>query len=78
MSEQSRFFAKVDLSGGPWSCWPWQAKLNDAGYGQFWPSRGVGVYAHRWAKQLNEAPGPVILPERSDEDAVALTIWESS
>lgn len=58
MSEQARFFSKVDSSGGPWSCWPWQAKLTAAGYGQFWPSHGVGVYAHRWAYELAHGPIP--------------------
>lgn len=63
----------------------WECEAETAGGGQWKHTDGkarrtdqpTGEKA-RWAKQLNEAPGPVILPERSDEDAVALTIWESS
>lgn len=58
MSEQARFFAKVDSAGGPWACWTWQAKVSDAGYGQFWPTDRVGVFAHRWAYEHTHGPIP--------------------
>lgn len=58
MSEQTRFFAKVDTTGGPWACWMWTAKRNDAGYGQFWPTDGRGVFAHRWAYEYVHGPIP--------------------
>lgn len=32
---EERFWSKVDASGGPDACWPWQAHTNADGYGQF-------------------------------------------
>jgi hypothetical protein len=31
----SRFWSKVDRSGGPNACWPWLAGINEKGYGRF-------------------------------------------
>ena len=42
-----RFWSKVDKSGGPEGCWPWQGALNAKGYGQF-RHDGRMRQAHRW------------------------------
>lgn len=45
LSEEQRFFDKVDQTDG---CWNWTASLNEWGYGQFWNSARRRVdLAHR-------------------------------
>ena len=46
----SRFWSKVDRSGGPAACWPWTAYRNSLGYGRF--AAGWTAYAHREAARL--------------------------
>lgn len=55
-SDGERFWEKVDRSGGPDACWPWLAKRNWMGYGNFWAD-GREWMAHRWAYQ--ELVGPI-------------------
>lgn len=57
ISQVDIFWAKVDRSGGPDSCWPWTGAANKVtGYGVFHPSRTSGyprtVTAHRFAASL--------------------------
>jgi hypothetical protein len=33
---ETRFWTKVDYSGGPGTCWPWKAAKDEQGYGAFW------------------------------------------
>lgn len=47
-----RLYARVDRSGGPDACWPWQGRSVDKGYGRF-SYRGRGVGAHRVALMLH-------------------------
>lgn len=49
---EPRFSVKVDKSGGPEACWLWTASIATNGYGQWYPSDGVHVPAHRFAKML--------------------------
>lgn len=46
-----RFWAKVDIRG-PDECWPWIANRLPKGYGQFYPTKGNGVLAHRFSYSL--------------------------
>lgn len=48
----SRFWSKVDKSGGPDACWLWQAYLQDSGHGQFQNRDGRTTSAHRIAWEL--------------------------
>lgn len=51
----SRFWAKVDRSGGNTACWPWMGGRNDDGYGIYHNSqtnRQMG--AHRMAYMLSK------------------------
>ena len=44
-----RFWAKVDMSGGPDACWPWTGSTATAGrYGTFYAPDGKRYRAHRW------------------------------
>lgn len=52
-----RFWAKVK-GGDVDTCWIWQAALNHAGYGNFWPRHGHMAMAHRWAYEELRAPIP--------------------
>lgn len=52
-----RFWAKVDTSGGPDACWPWQAGKNEWGYGVFLLD-GRPQLAHRVAWSLSEGQIP--------------------
>lgn len=51
---EGRYWARVDRSGGPDSCWPWTGARNRDGYGTFWDGtyrpdgRPHNVGAHRW------------------------------
>lgn len=51
-----RFWTKVDKKGGD-DCWPWKASRN-RGYGRFWPSARIAVYAHRYAWERVYGPIP--------------------
>jgi hypothetical protein len=54
-----RFWSKVTKSE---ECWLWTANVvgrgNDPGYGQFVPSRGRPVYAHRYSYEMVHGPIP--------------------
>lgn len=45
-----RFWSFVRKSDG---CWEWQGSGNGGGYGQFYPTHGVRVYAHRYSVLLS-------------------------
>lgn len=53
----TRFWAKVDRSGGPDACWPWTGSRSKKGYGLIWRRR-----AHRVAYELTygEIPAPTV------------------
>jgi hypothetical protein len=54
----ARFWSKVDRSGGPDACWPWQAAINNKGYGRFrFPDREVLAHRLAWAIVNGEIPG---------------------
>jgi hypothetical protein len=56
MSLESRFWSKVDTSGGPDACWPWTGAVNESGYGVMRPEgrrSGPTVKAHRVSVQLD-------------------------
>lgn len=61
---ETRFWSKVDRSGGPDACWPWTAnRQRRSGYGQFWYERRVRL-AHRVAWKLTRGeipPGRCVL-----------------
>lgn len=48
MTDDERFWKKVDCSGGADACWPWTKSLNRKGYGYF-DRRGKRYAAHRVA-----------------------------
>lgn len=52
-----RFWSFVDRRGDD-ECWPWLRSLQTAGYGQFYPAKGVRVLAHRFAYELIVSPIP--------------------
>ena len=56
----TRFWAKVDMSGGPDACWPWLGAITGSGYGSF-AYRGKSLVAHRVAWLLTYEALP---PER--------------
>lgn len=60
MSEPTRFWSKVDRSGGNSACWPWAGgKTGPGGYGRFRAGRpGRLVPAHRYAYELMIGPIP--------------------
>jgi hypothetical protein len=49
------FWAKVDASGGPDSCWPWLGCVTDLGYGQV-RHEGRTQSAHRVAYRMSGHP----------------------
>lgn len=57
VSDQDRFWSKVDRSAGPDGCWPWTAGINTYGYGKFWLD-GHDVGAHRIAWELEHGDPP--------------------
>lgn len=57
MTTAERFWRKVRKSDGPSGCWEWHAALL-RGYGQFSPSTGRHVLAHRFAYELVVGPIP--------------------
>jgi hypothetical protein len=59
-SDWERFWSKVER-GNPNDCWLWTGRLDISGYGQFGPSFGSPIKAHRYA--YAEFVGP-ITPDR--------------
>lgn len=59
-SDVTRFWSKVDRSGGPDACWPWTAGKYPKGYGCFWID-GHGVHAHRVSLYLHSGIDPLTL-----------------
>lgn len=49
LTEDERFWAKVEKQRGRDACWLWTAALTDNGYGLFCPTPDTIVRAHRWA-----------------------------
>lgn len=59
--DEERFWAKVDQSGGPGACWPWQrSSIGSEGYGNIW-WLGRTQRAHRIAYQLMRGDIPATL-----------------
>jgi len=59
-AEVQRFWSRVDMSGDPYSCWPWKAGKSE-GYGRFgFGSKKEGnaqvEYAHRLSWMLTSGP----------------------
>lgn len=54
---EERFWAMVDRSGGPLSCWLWLGGTA-RGYGIFWPTTEHSERAHRYAYKLLVGPIP--------------------
>lgn len=55
MDDATRFWTKVNVSGGPEACWPWIAGRFASGYGAF--KRGDKIVrAHRVAYELYRGP----------------------
>lgn len=54
---EERFWEKVDSSGGPDSCWTWQASVDGSGYGHIGYGRRL-KRAHRLAWELAHGPIP--------------------
>lgn len=52
-----RFRSLVDLSAGPWACWPWKGKVDRYGYGRF-HFDGEMRGAHRFAVAIARGPIP--------------------
>ncbi len=52
-----RFWAKVDKSGGPESCWLWNAVKHDCGYGRFF-NNSKRLLAHRVSYEMQVGPIP--------------------
>jgi hypothetical protein len=55
MSEEQRFWSKVEKSE---SCWTWTASQTRGGYGQFYKDGGIPILAHRWSYQSVNGPIP--------------------
>lgn len=53
---QSRFWSKVDMTGGPVACWPWKAGKLERGYGNFWMHGKPSWRAHRVAFVIKNGP----------------------
>lgn len=51
-----RFWSKVDKSGGPDACWPWTARRDPKGYGEFKVSTHKKVRANRFCLEITEGP----------------------
>jgi hypothetical protein len=58
-----RFWAKVDRSGGPDSCWTWTAGKTRAGYGTFSVAHGALRLAHRLSFEMvnGEIPAGLVI-----------------
>lgn len=55
---ESRFWARVDMSGGPHACWPWRGYVRPGGYGLLQRQDGKSLMAHRVALQFAEPQPP--------------------
>ena len=55
MTTEDRFWSKVERDD---DCWRWAGGLQSLGYGQFHPTHGKMVYAHRLAYELLVGPVP--------------------
>lgn len=74
--DQSRFWSKVDPTGGLGACWPWLGKLTVDGYGQIatkWLNGRTSNTAHRFAYELFVGP----IPDDRELDHVCHTIDRS-
>ena len=58
LSVEQRLWFKVDRSGGPDACWPWQGRLNEDGYGRLYVSKQKHTGAHRKAYEVTYGPIP--------------------
>lgn len=62
---ESRFWDKVDMSKGPYYCWPWLAGTTE-GYGMFNVGEGLIVMSHRISFMLDYGyipPGYLYVPD---------------
>lgn len=51
----SRFWCKVDQSGGPTACWPWKEGHTKDGYGCFWGGKTLrSIRANRFALAITK------------------------
>ena len=46
----AKFWDRVDRSG---ECWTWKLSKSSNGYGQFYPSKGAPIGAHRFAAMIS-------------------------
>jgi hypothetical protein len=53
-----KFWALVDMSGGPQACWPWLGNVAGKGYGYFTRTQFKDRRAHRIAYTLTRGPIP--------------------
>lgn len=55
---EQRFWSKVDVSGGPDTCWEWTACIGSGGYGKIALGAGVVERAHRvsWMLEHDSIP----------------------
>ncbi len=62
------FWARVDKSGGPNACWPWQGAPSGHGYGAFRNGKGRRYRAHRlaWANTYGGWPTGFLCLHRCD------------
>lgn len=61
MSDQERFWSKVDKSAGPNGCWIWMAARHANGYGRFYVGGRAnrrGLQAHRFALGVSDIGDP--------------------
>ena len=64
---ETRFWARVDRSGGPDACWPWLGALDASGYGRvFVLGSGCGALVHRVSFQLAGGGEPEAVCHRCD------------
>jgi len=52
MTVLERFWIRIDTSGGPQACWPWQGSKNSDGYGRFGITQRHIIPAHVFAYDL--------------------------
>ena len=57
MDREARFWARVNTSGGPNTCWPWTGARLNRGYGQVYQPNHK-LLAHRVAWELECGPIP--------------------
>lgn len=55
---ETRFWQKVDKSGGPTACWPWTGKRDQDNYGSFSTGHSKRAKAHRMAIELTTGSAP--------------------